>query len=127
MRLASQRRMSWALITVLLASLFVTRPAWAYELTLEQALDIASGAHQEQFNASPYEKREISIARSDGNVNACTLMKRFSRDNSQPQERFRGRHYFTVIYWNVKRDASARNHCIFVERVSGNVIGMLDF
>jgi hypothetical protein len=107
---------------VILAGFAIASPARAYELTMEQALDIASDAYQKQFKSTPYGQREISIARSDDKSNACTLVKK-----DAGEEQLHDRHYFTVIFWNVKQQTDAQNHCIFIDRISGDVIGTGDF
>ena len=122
------------LVLALLLSLAVAHHALAYELTFEQALDIATTAYQQRFGVSPYGQRELSIARSNGENNVCTgVIASASKDKTKDtviatlKSHLEDHQYFTVMFWAIDPNAAGRNSCAFVDRISGDVIYFTSF
>ena len=122
------------IVLALLLSFAMARGAFAYELTFEQALDIAATAYQKQFGVSPYGERELSIARSDGENNVCTgviasTSKNKTKDTAIAtlQSHLKDRQYFTVMFWATDSKTAGRNSCAFVDRISGDAIDFTSF
>ena len=122
------------LVLAVLLSLAVARDALAYELTFEQALDIATTAYQKQFGVSPYGQQELSIARSDGENNVCTgVIASASKSKTKDaivatlKSHLKDRQYFTVMFWAIDPKIAGRNSCAFVDRISGDAIDFTSF
>ena len=122
------------LVLALFLSLAVARGAFAYELTLDLAFDTAVDAYQKKFGVSPYDQRELSLARSDGENNFCIGMIALDSKNKAKdatiamlKNHLKDRHYFTVMFWAADPKTVGRNSCAFVDRISGDVIDFTSF
>lgn len=87
---------------------------------------------KKRFGVSPYEQRELSIGRSDGENNFCMgmialVLKNKDTITATLKSHLKDRHYFTIMFWSANLNASGRNSCAFVDRISGDVIDFTSF